>query len=302
MAIQLLKEMDKLKILITGNRGFVGSATQKLLEENGHKVIGYDLMEGFDIRDRQQLDKFINFERPDRILHLAAIARFAEADANPILANETNIQGTRNVVGVAEKYHIPLVYSSTGSAIMPLDKFEPPYKEDIRACGNSVYGCSKAIAEFYVRQHTPHIVLRYAHIYGAEKRMHGLIGGFLDRINFGMKPILYGGKQNNDFVYILDIAEANMKALIAPWDKWNQIYNVGSGEELSAEEAGNIVCEIAGYTGGVEIKEGRTVDPSRFVFDTSKSERMLGYKAKYPFREGLIDMFKKIEEEKNAKK
>lgn len=290
------------KVLITGSEGFVGSETEKLLIENNIKVFKYDLMLGQDIRDRQQFDNFVKEHNPDRILHLAAIARFAEADANPILANETNIQGTKNVVGVAEKYHIPLVYSSTGSAIMPLDKFEPPYKEDIRACGNSVYGCSKAIAEFYVRQHTPHIVLRYAHIYGAEKRMHGLIGGYLDRINFGMKPILYGGKQNNDFVYILDIAQANMLALIAPWDKWNQIYNVGSGEELSAEEAGNIVCEIAGYKGGVEIREGRTVDPSRFIFDTSKSERMLGYKAQYNFRDGLVDMFKKIEEEKNAKK
>jgi UDP-glucose 4-epimerase len=290
-----------MKIVITGNKGFVGSATSKLLKENGHEVIGYDIMDGFDIRDRQQFDKFIAENKPDRILHLAAIARFVEADANPVLANETNIQGTKNVVGVAEKYHIPLVYSSTGSAIMPLDKFEPPYNETIRACGNSVYGCSKAIGEFYVRQHTPHIVLRYAHIYGAEKRMHGLIGGFLDRINFGMKPILYGGKQNNDFVYVLDIARANMLALIAPWDKWNNIFNVGSGEELSAEEAGKIVCELAGYTGGIEVKEGRTVDPSRFVFDTKKSEIMLGYKAQYNFRDGLKDMFEKIKAKENDK-
>jgi len=125
-----------------------------------------------------------------------------------------------------------------------------------------------------------------------------LIGGYLDRINFGMKPILYGGKQNNDFVYIKDIARANMLALIAPWDKWNQIYHIGTGEELSAEEAGKIVCELAGYTGEVEIIEGRTVDPSRFVFDTNKSEKMLGFKAEFSFRKGLEDMFTVI---KNGK-
>lgn len=288
-----------MKIIITGGKGFVGSATAKLLQENGHEVITYDLMDKQDIRDRQQFDSFIKEHNPDRILHLAAIARFAEADANPILAHETNIIGTRNVVEVAEQHHIPLVYSSTGSAIMPLDKFEPPYNEEIRACGNSVYGCSKAIGEFYVRQHTPHIVLRYAHIYGPEKRMHGLIGGFLDRINFGMKPILYGGKQNNDFVYILDIARANMLALTAPWDKWNQIYNVGSGEELSAKEAGDIVCELAGYKGEIEVREARTVDPSRFVFDTKKSEIMLGYKAEYNFRNGLKHMFEVIKLKNN---
>jgi UDP-glucose 4-epimerase len=287
------------KVLITGSGGFVGSATQKLLMENGHEIIGYDIMNGQDIRDKQQFDNFVKEHRPDRILHLAAIARFSEADANPILAHQTNIIGTKNVAEVAEKYHIPLVYSSTGSAIMPLDKYEPPYDEKIPACGNSVYGCSKAIGELYVRKHNPHIVLRYAHIYGPEKRMHGLIGGFLDRINFGMKPILYGGKQNNDFVYILDIARANMLALTAPWDKWNQIYNVGSGEELSAKEAGDIVCELAGYKGEIEVREARTVDPSRFVFDTKKSEIMLGYKAEYNFRNGLKHMFEVIKLKNN---
>lgn len=283
-----------MKILITGNRGFVGTATQKLLENNGHEVIGYDLMEGKDIRDFGQLSEIVAETKPDRILHLAAIARFQDSDKDPILANETNIGGTRNVVKVASIYHIPLVYSSTGSAIMPLDTFEPPYAEDIRACGNSVYGCSKAIAEFYVRKHTPHIVLRYAHIYGAEKRMHGLIGGYIDRINYGMKPILMGGRQNNDFVYVLDIAKANMLALIAPWDKWNNIYHIGTGEEISAEDAGNLVCELLGYKGEVEKVPGRTVDPSRFVFDTRKAEMMLKFKAEYNLRDGLTDMFKEL--------
>lgn len=287
-----------MKIIITGNLGFVGSETTKLLLKIGHEIIGYDLMSGQDIRDKEQFDKFVLDNKPDRILHLAAIARFADADRDPILAHQTNVIGSKNVAEVAEKYHTPLVYSSTGSAIMPLDKYDPPYNETIPACGNSPYGCSKAMGEYYIRQHNPHIVLRYAHIYGAEKRMHGLIGGYLDRIKFGMKPILYGGKQNNDFVYVKDIARANMLALTAPWDKWNQIYNVGSGEELSAEEAGKIVCELAGYKGEVEIKEGRTVDPSRFIFDTKKSEIMLGYRAEFSFRKGLEDMFKEI----NAKK
>ena len=283
-----------MKILITGNLGFVGSATQKLLEANGHEVVGYDLMNGQDIRDHKQIDTFVEQVKPDRILHLAAIARFAEADKDPILAHETNIIGTLNVVNSAMKHHIPLVYSSTGSAIMPLDNYEPPYTEDIPARGNSIYGCSKAIAEFYVRKLTPHIVLRYAHIYGAEKRMHGLVGGFIDRIKFGMRPVLYGGKQNNDFVYINDIAQANMKALIAPWDKWNQIYNIGSGEELSAEDAGKIICDIMGYKGKIEIKEGRTVDPARFIFNTKKAELMLGYKAQWKFKDGLKDMMGKL--------
>ena len=280
-----------MKILITGIGGFVGSETRKLLEKEGHQVIGYDLMDGFDIKDSAQLDEVVRTEGPDRILHLAAIARFGDADREPKLAFETNVIGTANVAHVAKKYHIPVVYSSTGSVYMPITNFTGTIKEDWPCKGNSVYGCTKYAGELYIRECNPHIILRYAHLYGKEKRMHGLIGGFVDRISRGLAPTLYGGKQSNDFTYIKDIARANYAALSAPWDKWNQIYNIGTGEELSAEAAGKIICEATGWEGEIEIKEARTVDPERFAFDCSKAEIMLGFKAQYNFADGLKDMF-----------
>lgn len=279
-----------MKILITGNKGFVGSATEKLLIKEGHVVYGFDIMFGGDIRDYNQFDRVCEEVKPDRILHLAAIARFAEADKDPQLAHETNVSGTVNVVLVARRQHIPLVYASTGSVYMPI-KQEPPITEDFRAMGNSVYGCTKYLGECYVRQHTPHIILRYAHLYGKEKRHHGLIGGFLERIERGLAPTLYGGKQSNDFTYINDVARANLLALTAPWDKWNQVYNIGTGEELTAEQAGKIVCEVVGYKGNIEKKEGREVDPQRFVYNVNKAEVMLGFKAEFGFKKGLADMF-----------
>lgn len=286
-------EGKKYKVLITGNLGFVGTETQKLLTTLGLEVVGYDLMEGKDIRDITQFDDFVVKERPDRILHLAAVARFAEADKDPDLCYETNIDGTRNVAIVAGKHHIPIVYSSTGSVYMPI-KQEPPITEEFNACGNSVYGCSKYVGELKIKKYAhPWIILRYAHLYGKEKRMHGLIGGFVERIQRGLAPVLYGGKQSNDFTYIKDVAMANYKALTAPWDKWNQAYNIGTGEEISAEKAGKIICEIAEYKGGVEKKEIRSVDPERFVYDCSKAETMLGFRAEYSFEQGLRDMFDK---------
>lgn len=303
-----------MKILITGDKGFVGNETRKLIESKTienfdyqnwsttailrhkkdfaeHEVIGYDLMDGYDIRDRRQLEDVVSLRRPDRILHLAAIARFADADANPQLAYETNVLGTKNVAEVAAKYHIPLVYSSTGSVYMPITDYAGAIQENWAAKGNSVYGCTKYAGETYVAQHNPHIILRYAHLYGKEKRMHGLIGGFMERIQRGLAPTLYGGKQSNDFTYIKDVARANYLALTAPWDKWNQIYNVGTGEELTAKEAGEIVCKAAEYDGEIEVKEQRTVDPDKFLFDVSKANRMLGFKAEYNFEAGLKDMF-----------
>ena len=284
-------ERKNFKILITGHEGFVGKETHKFFKENGLDVIGFDIMNRGDIRDVNQFDEWIKVNQPDRILHLAAIARFSDADKDPKAAFQTNVVGTKNVAYVAAKYKIPIVYASTGSVYMPIKRV-PPITEDFEVMGNSVYGCSKLIGEKYIQSFgNPWIILRYAHLYGQEKRHHGLIGGFLERIERGLAPTLYGGKQSNDFTYIKDVAEANYKAVVAPWDKWNQIYNIGTGEELTAEEAGKIICEITGYKGAVEKKEQRTVDPERFVYDVSKAERMLGFKAQFKFKKGLFDMF-----------
>lgn len=280
-----------MKILVTGSRGFVGSATATLLKQEGHEVIPYDLMDSWDIRDEGDLNTAVDKYAPERILHLAAIARFSEADANPKLAYETNVVGTKNVAKLAGKYHIPLVYASTGSVYMPIEK-DPPVSEEFQVRGNSVYGVTKALGEKYVEEYaSAYIILRYAHLYGKEKRHHGLIGGFLQRIERGLVPTLYGGRQSNDFTYIADVARANLLALTAPWDAWNNAYNIGTGEELSAEDAGRLVCEVAGYTGEIEKKEQRTVDPLRFVYNTQKAEKMLGFKAEYDFASGLKDMF-----------
>ena len=287
----------KYKVLVTGSRGFVGTETVKLLLEMGIDVVDYDLMKGKDIRDAVQLEQVATQTGVNRILHLAAIARFAEADKNPMLAHDINVLGTRNVSMVAGKLHIPVVYASTGSVYMPI-KQQPPITEEFEACGNSVYGCTKLLGEKYIQMFaSPHIILRYAHLYGKEKRMHGLIGGFLERIERGLAPTLYGGKQSNDFTNVRDVAEANWLALTSPWDKWNDVYNIGTGEELTTEAAGQIVCEISGYKGKIEKKEMRTVDPERFVYDCTKAERMLGFKAEYSFKDGLLDMFK---EERNV--
>ena len=278
-----------MKVLITGHRGFVGSAIFDDSNWSGH--YGFDILDKKDIRDRDAFEKAVRFHQPDRILHLAAIARFADADDHPQLAFETNALGTKNVVEISSKYRIPMVYASTGSAIMPLDGYAPPFAEDVPARGNSIYGCTKAIGEYYVRQCTaPWIILRYAHLYGPGKRLHGAVSGFLDRMKRGLKPVIYGGHQSNDFISVWDVTCANKLALGASWDGWNHIYHIGTGEELTTAEVFRLIKEMTEYQEEIEIQEQRTVDPNRFVFDCSKAERFLGFKAQYSFKEGLSKM------------
>lgn len=290
-----------MRILVTGSGGFVGKSTCEYLKAIGHDVIEFDLMNGRqDIRDFKSFEAFVAAMIPDRILHLAAIARFADADKDPRMAFEINAMGTMHVSRIASAMHIPIVYASTGSVYMPISQI-PPITEEFPATGNSVYGVTKRVGEIYVAESgAPYIILRYAHLYGKEKRMHGLIGGFVERIQRGLTPTLYGGKQSNDFTYIKDIVRANYLALVATSDKWNQIYNIGTGEEITAQAAAELICKATGYVGKIEKKEVRTVDPERFVYDVSKAARMLGFKAEYSFAKGLYDMFELKKEEANA--
>lgn len=283
-----------MKILCTGHRGFVGKETSKLLKENGHTIIGYDIMDSQDICNKEMFESVVIKEKPDRILHLAATARFAEADKDPEYAFTNNAYGTSVVAQIAGKYNIPIVYSSTGSVYMPVVQ-EMPMTEEFPGRGNSVYGCSKYLGECFIRRYAkPWIILRYGHLYGKDKRYHGLIGGFLAKIMIGQSPILFGGQQTNDFAYVKDIAQANLKALTAPWDNWNTEYNIGTGEELSALEAGKIICEYMDFKGEIDVRKGREVDPQRFVYDISKARYMLGYNPQYTFRQGLEDMLSDI--------
>ena len=279
-----------MKVLVTGSAGFVGSATLQELDRAGHEVIAYDLMGGYDIRDEDQFRMLVVENRPDRILHLAAIARFADADRDPLQAHSTNVMGTKNVTKVASHYHVPLVYASTGSVYMPIAE-EPPITESFKVAGNSIYAVTKLMGELYVRQsRSPWMILRYAHLYGAEKRGHGLIGGFIERIERGLAPTLYGGRQSNDFTYIADVARANRLALEASYDRWGEVYNIGTGEEIPAEDAGRMICDAWGYAGDTLVVPSRAVDPDRFVYDTSKATRMLGFTAEYGFKQGLAAM------------
>jgi nucleoside-diphosphate-sugar epimerase len=278
------------RILVTGSSGAVGTATVPLLEAANHQVDGYDVLDHADIRDGVQLARRLESGQIDRILHLAAVARFADADADPLRAYGTNVLGTEVVAQTAQRFSIPLVYASTGSVYMPVEQV-PPITEDFQARGNSVYGVSKYLGELMVRKiRSPWIILRYAHIYGHQKAGKGLIGAFLDRVSRGLAPTLYGGKQSNDFTYIEDIATANLKALTAPWDAWNQVYNIGTGEEITAEDAVEALSEVFDYRGPIEHLGSRAVDSQRFVYDVRKATERLGFTAEYSFKQGLKEM------------
>ncbi len=283
-------DKSKNKIIVTGGSGFVGSHTIKALREKGYSVFNYDLVKGYDIRDFEQLCSFIKPD--DKILHLAAVARFAEADAEPERTWTTNVEGTDCVAKAAKKCGAErVVYSSTGSVYMPVDE-TPPITETFQVRGNSVYGVAKHFGELAIkRSGISYIILRYGHLFGEGKIGHGLVGGFISRMERGLAPTLYGGKQSNDMCYIKDIVQANILALET--DKLNEIYSIGTGEEMSCEQVFKILQDFFGYNKELAMMPARSVDPLHFVYDISKAKEKLGYEPKYTFIEGMRDWYKK---------
>jgi len=277
-----------MKIIVTGGSGFIGSHTIKALKEKGYNVFNYDIREGYDIRDFDQLSSII---RPgDKIFHLAAIAKFDEADNDPEKAWTTNVEGSDFIAKAGEKNKAErIVYGSTGSVYMPIEQ-EPPIREDFKVRGNSIYACTKLFGELAIkRAKIPYIILRYAHLYGEGKLGSGAINGFISRMERGLAPVLYGGKQSGDFTYIKDIVQANILALES--DKLNEIYNIGKGEELTAENIFKQLREFFNYDKEFEKLPLRTFDPNRFVYNISKAKKLLNYNPQYSFKTGMKDWY-----------
>ena len=283
-----------MKIVVTGGSGFVGAATLRELDRMGYKTCNYDVSVGCDILDLGCLLSVI--QDGDIVLHEAAIARFADADRDPKLAYRVNVMGTDNVVRACNYNNAGrLVYASTGSVYMPIDR-EMPITEDFKVSGNSIYACAKRTAESIIEQDCtiPWVVLRYAHLYGEGKIGHGAIGGFIAKMDKKEPPLLFGGDQTNDFTYVTDITQANMKALFCQNEALNQAYNIGTGCEISTEGVFDVLADYFDYRTPYEKKPVRSVDPPRFVFDVTKAQKLLGYEPQFTFEQGIRDWFERI--------
>lgn len=280
------------RVVVTGSRGFVAHHTIPVLERAGYEVVGFDLIDGQDICRADDLRKVL--QPGDKVLNLAAVSRFAHADKDPAEAYRVNVGGVAVLFQVAAEVRVErIVHASSGSVYMPV--WQSPITEDHPVAGlNSHYSRSKALGEEMIgRFRVPYVVLRYSHLYGTHKWHGGLIDSFLERIARGAAPVLYGGKQSNDFCYILDVVRANFRALDTA--RLNERINIGTGEATTTDQAASIISELTGYKGPVEHQPLRGVDTAQFVLDKRRAWDVLRWAPQWPFKEGLTDMLKRRE-------
>jgi UDP-glucose 4-epimerase len=244
------KEADKMKILVTGGAGFIGSnLADSLIAEKHHVFIIDNLSTGkrknipreaeffeLDIAS-PVVEKVFEKGKFDIVFHLAAQMDVRKSVQNPRNDAEINILGGINLLQLSVKHKIKkFMFSSTGGAIYG-EQTEFPASENHDANPLSPYGISKLAFEkylyFYDFQHgLPYISLRYANVYGPRQNSEGeagVVAIFCKKLLNGDKAVIYGdGCQTRDFVFVEDVVKANLLALRS---ENSMILNVGTGLE-----------------------------------------------------------------------
>jgi UDP-glucose 4-epimerase len=309
--------LDGAKVLVIGGAGFIGShLVKQLLKRPVKEVIIYDNFTrgkienikdsledkrcyiypyGGDIREVDILNRAM--ENVDYVFHLAAMWLLHCKDF-PRTAFDVNIAGTFNVLEACVNNGIKkLIFSSSASVYG--DAVEVPMTEEHPFNNKNFYGATKISGEamctaFNDRYGLNIIGLRYANVYGPnqdQKAVYtGVIPIMLNKIETGEPITINGdGSQAYDFIYVEDVAEANIKALEADVDFG--FYNVGTGVQTSIKELVNLILKLTGAKNEIIYKPYPPDDARQFVknriLSPEKAERELGFKYRYSLEEGL---------------
>jgi UDP-glucose 4-epimerase len=293
-----------MKVVVTGANGFVGFHTVRELLNAGYNIVALDISDSklqpeFGKEKRCKiatvdiLDKdFARFvKQGDKVLHLAAVPRFELASQAPQKAVRINVEGTLNIIQICmEKKAERLVYSSTGSVYSR--KAAVPIREDAPREPDSVYGLTKKQAEdwlFYFGDRLPYVILRYGYIFGKGKDW-GAVGAFLRLLHEGKRPVVFGGRQTNDFIYIKDVVQANRLALET--EHTRQAYNIGTGRATSIKDVCELCIKATKSPLTMELKPAREFDFPVFVYDIAKAQTLLKFDPKWNLYDGIEDILR----------
>jgi UDP-glucose 4-epimerase len=307
-------DIDGASIVVTGGAGLIGSATIQLLLEQfaPRQVVVVDnlargrltnlapalndprvkLIEG-DIRDRKLIETSVR--GADAVLHMAAL-RITACAADPREALEVMCHGSFNVVDAARLAGVRrLLVASSASVYGMADTF--PTSEQHHPYNNDTwYGATKLLLEGLCRSYfamfgLPYVAMRYFNVYGPRMDTDGtyteVLIRWMERIDSGRPPLILGdGTQTMDFVYVDDVARANVLALQS--DIAGDVFNIGSGTETSLCELAEILLAAMGSRIRPEFGTARKVNAvSRRVAKVEKAQRALGFDAVIGLEEGL---------------
>lgn len=291
-----------MRILLTGGAGFIGSHVADAYIASGHQVAIVDnLSTGkkanlnpgatfykADIHDAKAIDKIFSEVKPQVVNHHAALVSVTESVKNPLSTYETNVTGTINLLrqpGVQR-----FIFASTGGAMYANPK-KFPASEHETPTPLSPYGISKLLAEVAIKHYGEvngfeSVILRYANVFGPRqypKGESGVIAIFSELAKTGTQPTIYKKDATRDYVYVGDVAKANVLAL----SHGKGIYNIGTGKEVDNQKVFETVSQVFNWRVIPRYEGPRPGDVARSALDAGKAHAELGWASEVDLLSGV---------------
>jgi len=298
--------------LITGIAGFIGSSLARALLSRDEQVRGVDnfctgkrvniagILDHIDFREADILN--LDAMRQacagvDYVLHQAAIPSVPKSVLDPLGNNQTNVDGTVNVLVAARDAKVKrVVYAASSSAYG--DTPTLPKHEAMNPDPISPYAVAKLASEhymvsFYRCYGLETVSLRYFNIFGPRQDpsspYSGVLAKFITAMLRGERPTIFGdGEQSRDFTYIDNAVTANLLACnAAARNVAGQVFNVATGRRVTLNETFKLLQGLTSYSGPPAYGPEREGDIKHSLADISKAEADLGYKPSVDFEDGL---------------
>jgi UDP-glucose 4-epimerase len=298
-----------MKALVTGGAGFIGSHIVDRLLHDGHDVIVIDdlstghrsnlpdhdaltFIEG-DISNSDTVNECM--VGIDWVFHKAAVASVPRTVNDPVGSSAVNYQGTLHLLEAARNNDVKrFVFAS--SAALYGDEPTLPKVESMCPVTLSPYAVDKLASEFACGMYTKlygveTVCLRYFNVYGPRQDpsspYSGVISIFTDKLKNNLVPTIFGdGEQTRDFIYVGDVVEANMKAVMTGKGT-GQYYNIATGNKITLNKLLRVLSEIYDTEFNVNYDEPRKGDIKDSYAVVEKANEVLGWQPSVKLEQGL---------------
>jgi UDP-glucose 4-epimerase len=310
------------RVLVTGGAGFIGShIAEAYLREGWEVVVLDDLSRGqeanvpkgarfvrADIRSPEARQTLAT-GRFDVLNHHAAQIDVRVSVDRPAFDSHINVVGLVNLLeGAGEGGVKRVVFASSGGVVYGDPKVIPT-PETAPKLPISPYGVSKLAGEYYLRalaalRGFEGVAMRYANVFGPRqdpKSEAGVVSIFVSRLLAGQPLVVFGdGRQTRDYVFVKDVARANVLASSVPVARNGDIdtsaFNIATSRQRSVLDLAASVGEVMGQKPRLEFADPRAGELFRSALDVSKAKAVLGWTPEHKFEDGLrelVDWFKK---------